>query len=227
CIVGEPTNMKIIDAHKGCYEYTTYFKGLAGHSSAPHKGVSAVEYASRYVSKLIELREKLREREPKDSIFDPPYSTLSIGGIFGGIAHNVIADKCHINWETRPVIKEDGVFLSQEIDKFANEVLLPEMKKVFADASIEKKIIGEIVGFDREDKSDACEFISSLTGDNSRQVVSFGTEAGLYQEIGISTVVCGPGSIEQAHKIDEFIVLDELKKCINLLDGIKNNSIAN
>jgi len=227
CIVGEPTNMKIIDAHKGCYEYTTYFKGLAGHSSAPHKGVSAVEYASRYVNKLIELREKLREREPKDSIFDPPHSTLSIGGVFGGIAHNVIADKCHVNWETRPVVKEDGIFLNQEIDKYANEVLLPDMKKVFPNASIEKNIIGEIVGFDREDKSDACEFISSLTGDNSRQVVSFGTEAGLFQEIGISTVVCGPGSIEQAHKIDEFIVLDELKKCLDLLDGIKNNSIPN
>ena len=227
CIVGEPTNMKIIDAHKGCYEYTTYFKGLAGHSSAPHKGVSAVEYASRYVNKLIELREKLKEREPKDSIFDPPHSTLSIGGVFGGIAHNVIADKCHVNWETRPVVKEDGVFLNQEIDKYANEVLLPDMKKIFPNASIEKNIIGEIIGFDREDKSDACEFISSLTGDNSRQVVSFGTEAGLYQEIGISTVVCGPGSIEQAHKIDEFIVLDELKKCINLLDGIKNNSTLN
>ncbi|MDC6482908.1 acetylornithine deacetylase [Candidatus Pelagibacter sp.] len=227
CIIGEPTNMKIIDAHKGCYEYTTYFKGLAGHSSAPHKGVSAVEYASRYVNKLIELREKLKERTPKDSIFDPPHSTLSIGGVFGGIAHNVIADKCHVNWETRPVVKEDGIFLNQEIDKYANEVLLPDMKKVFLNASIEKDIIGEIVGFDREDKSDACEFISSLTGDNSRQVVSFGTEAGLFQEIGISTVVCGPGSIEQAHKIDEFIVLDELKKCLDLLDGIKNNSIPN
>ena len=227
CIIGEPTNMKIIDAHKGCYEYTTYFKGLAGHSSAPHKGVSAVEYASRYVNKLIELREKLKERTPKDSIFDPPHSTLSIGGVFGGIAHNVIADKCHVNWETRPVVKEDGIFLNQEIDKYANEVLLPDMKKVFPNASIEKDIIGEIVGFDREDKSDACEFISSLTGDNSRQVVSFGTEAGLFQEIGISTVVCGPGSIEQAHKIDEFIVLDELKKCLDLLDGIKNNSIPN
>ena len=227
CIIGEPTNMKIIDAHKGCYEYTTYFKGLAGHSSAPHKGVSAVEYASRYVNKLIELREKLREIAPKDSIFDPPHSTLSIGGVFGGIAHNVIADKCHVNWETRPVVKEDGVFLNQEIDKYANEVLLPEMKKVFQNASIEKDIIGEIVGFDREDKSDACELISSLTGDNSRQVVSFGTEAGLFQEIGISTVVCGPGSIEQAHKIDEFIVLDELKKCLNLLDGINKRSIPN
>ena len=227
CIIGEPTNMKIIDAHKGCYEYTTYFKGLAGHSSAPHKGVSAVEYATRYVNKLIELRKKLKERAPKDSIFDPPHSTLSIGGVFGGIAHNVIADKCHVNWETRPVVKEDGVFLNQEIDRYANEILLPEMKKVFTNASIEKDIIGEIVGFDRVNKSDACELISSLTGDNSRQVVSFGTEAGLFQEIGISTVVCGPGSIEQAHKIDEYIVLDELKKCLNLLDGIKTKSVSN
>ncbi len=227
CIIGEPTNMKIIDAHKGCYEYTTYFKGLAGHSSAPHKGVSAVEYASRYVNKLIELRDKLKDRAPKDSIFNPPYSTLSIGGIFGGIAHNVIADKCHVNWETRPVVKEDGVFLNREIDKFAKEVLLPDMKKIFPNASIEKDIIGEIVGFDRVDKSEACELISNLTGDNSRQVVSFGTEAGLFQEIGISTVVCGPGSIDQAHKIDEYIVLDELKKCLNLLNGIKNNSVSN
>ena len=101
------------------------------------------------------------------------------------------------------------------------------MKKIFPNASIEKDIIGEIVGFDRLDKSDACELISSLTGDNSRQVVSFGTEAGLFQEIGISTVVCGPGSIDQAHKIDEFIVLDELKKCLNLLDGIKAESVSN
>ena len=227
CIIGEPTNMKIIDAHKGCYEYTTYFKGLAGHSSAPHKGVSATEYASRYVGKLIELRKKLKERTPKDSIFDPPHSTLSIGGIFGGIAHNVIADKCHVNWETRPVVKEDAIFLNAELDKYANEVLLPDMKKKFPHSAITKKIIGEVTGFDRDKKSNACELVSSLTGDNTREVVSFGTEAGLFQEIGISTVVCGPGSIEQAHKIDEFIILDELKKCLNLLEGIKNNSVVN
>ena len=227
CIIGEPTNMKIIDAHKGCYEYTTYFEGLAGHSSAPHKGVSAVEYAARYVNKLIELRQKLIDRAPKDSIFDPPYSTLQIGGVFGGIAHNVIADKCHVNWETRPVVKEDGVFLNSELDKYANEVLLPEMRKIYPNSSIKKKIIGEIIGFDRDTKSDACELVSSLTGDNSREVVSFGTEAGLFQEIGISTVVCGPGSIEQAHKVDEYIVLDELKKCLNLLEGIKKSSTVN
>ena len=224
CIIGEPTNMKIIDAHKGCYEYTTYFEGLAGHSSEPHKGVSAVEYAAKYVNKLFELRQKLKEREPKDSIFDPPYSTLQVGGIFGGIAHNVIADKCYINWETRPVIKEDGIFLNSEIDKYANEILLPEMKKVFPNSSINKKIIGEVISFDREKDSKACEFVSNITGDNSREVVSFGTEAGLFQEIGISTVVCGPGSIQQAHKIDEFIELNEIKKCLKFLEGVKNKS---
>ena len=227
CIVGEPTNMKIIDAHKGCYEYTTYFEGLAGHSSQPDKGVSAVEYAARYVNKLIELRQKLKDRAPKNSIFDPPHSTLQIGGIFGGIAHNVIADKCFVNWETRPVVKEDGVFLNTELDKYTNEVLLPEMKKVFPNSSIKKEIIGEIIGFDRVRNSEACEFVSSITGDNSREVVSFGTEAGLFQEIGISTAVCGPGSIEQAHKVDEFIKLEEINKCLEFLDGVKNQSSSN
>ena len=227
CIVGEPTKMKIIDAHKGCYEYTTYFEGLAGHSSMPHKGVSAVEFASKYANKLVELREELKKRAPKDSIFDPPFSTLQVGGIFGGIAHNVIADKCRVEWETRPVVKEDGIYLNQQIDKYANEVLLPEMKKVFPNSKITKEIIGEVTGFDRVDNSEACELVSSLTGDNSREVVSFGTEAGLFQEIGISTVVCGPGSIEQAHKVDEFIELNELKKCLKFLEGIKKNSTLN
>ena len=224
CIVGEPTNMKIIDAHKGCYEYTTYFEGLAGHGSAPDKGVNAVEYAVRFVEKLLELREILKSRAPKDSIFDPPYTTLQIGGMSGGIARNVIADKCQVDWELRPVVKEDGEFVNSEMDKFVNEKLLPEMKKIYPKSSIKKEIIGEIIGFNREKKSESSELISNITGDNSRNVVSFGTEAGLFQQIGISTVVCGPGSIEQAHKVDEFIKLDELKKCLKLLEGIKNKS---
>tara|TARA_Y100000992_G_scaffold286356_1_gene238152 strand:+ start:1317 stop:2498 length:1182 start_codon:yes stop_codon:yes gene_type:complete len=226
CIVGEPTKMKIIDSHKGCYEYTTYFEGLAGHSSKPNDGVNAAEFASRYVGKLMKLRKELKNRQPKNSIFDPAYSTLSVGGIFGGIAHNVIADKCHVNWETRPVNKEDGIFLNHEIDKYANK-LLTEMKKKFSGSSIRKEIIGEIIGFDRVTNSKACEFVSSITGDNEREVVSFGTEAGLFQEIGISTVVCGPGSIEQAHKIDEFIEISEIKKCLFFLDGVKNRSKIN
>ena len=226
CIVGEPTKMKIIDSHKACYEYTTFFEGLAGHSSKPDEGVNAAEYASRYVNKLMSLRNDLKNREPDNSIFTPPYSTLSIGGIFGGIAHNVIADKCHVNWETRPVNKQDGIFLNNEIDNYANE-LLTEMKKKYPSASIRKKIIGEIIGFDRIQDSKACEFVSSNTGDNKREVGSFGTEPGLFQEIGISTVVCGPGSIEQAHTIDEFIELNEIKKCLSFLEGVKERSVIN
>ena len=174
----------------------------------------------------MSLRNDLKNREPENSIFTPPYSTLSIGGIFGGIAHNVIADKCHVNWETRPVNKQDGIFLNNEIDNYANE-LLTEMKKKYPSASIRKKIIGEIIGFDRIQDSKACEFVSSITGDNKREVVSFGTEAGLFQEIGISTVVCGPGSIEQAHTIDEFIELNEIKKCLSFLEGVKERSVIN
>tara|TARA_B100001996_G_scaffold373219_1_gene350457 strand:+ start:29 stop:1219 length:1191 start_codon:yes stop_codon:yes gene_type:complete len=227
CIVGEPTNMKIIDAHKGCYEYTTHFEGLAGHGSAPDKGVNAVEYGAKFINKLLELRKTLKSKAPKDSVFEPPYTTLQIGGISGGIARNVIADKCRVDWELRPVIKEDGVFVNLEIDKFINEELLPEMKKIYPKSSIKKEIIGEIIGFEREQKSDACDLISNITGDNSRDVVSFGTEAGLFQEIGISTVVCGPGSIEQAHKVDEYIKLNELTKCLELLEGINKKSITN
>jgi acetylornithine deacetylase len=219
--------MKIIDAHKGCYEYTTYFEGLAGHGSAPEKGVNAVEYATRYISKLMDLREILKSKVPKNSVFDPPYTTIGIGGISGGIARNVIADKCRVDWEMRPVIKEDGEFVHNELNEFVNKELLPEMKKIFPKSSIKKEIIGEIIGFNKVSKSEACEFISNLTGDNSREVVSFGTEAGLFQEIGISTVVCGPGSIEQAHKVDEFITLDQIKKCLILLDDIGKNSRKN
>ena len=219
--------MKIVDAHKGCYEYTTYFEGLAGHGSKPDKGVNAVEFASRYINKLMELRETLKKNAPDNCIFDPPYTTLQIGGISGGIARNVIADKCRVDWELRPVVKKDGEFVNNKMDEFANKILLPEMQKIFPNSSIKKEIIGEIIGFDRVKNSEACEFVSSITGDNSREVVSFGTEAGLFQEIGISTAVCGPGSIEQAHKVDEFIKLEEINKCLEFLDGVKNQSTSN
>ena len=221
CIVGEPTSMKAIQAHKGCSEYSTYFTGLAGHGSAPDKGVNAVEYASRYINKLMELREELKKRVPKNSVFTPPYSTIQIGGIKGGLARNVIADQCTVDWEMRPVIPEDGKFVTENIEAYAKNVLLPEMRKVYPKANIKKEIIGEIMGFTKEEKSDAVNLVCNLTGDNSRDVVSFGTEAGLFQELGISTVVCGPGSIEQAHKIDEYVSFDQLKLCLKMLIDLK------
>ena len=225
CIVGEPTSMKAIQAHKGCYEYSTHFTGLAGHGSAPDKGVSAVEYAVRFINKLMELREELKKRVPKNSVFTPPYSTLQIGRIKGGLARNVIADQCVVDWELRPVVPEDGKFVNESMETYIKDVLLPEMKKVYPKANIEKEIIGEIVGFAKEEKSDAVNLACNLTGDNSQDVVSFGTEAGLFQEIGISTVVCGPGSIEQAHKIDEHVSFEQLKLCLKMLINLKEKII--
>ncbi len=217
CIVGEPTNMKAVQAHKGCYEYSTHFTGLAGHGSAPDKGVNAVEYATRFINKLLELREELKKREPKNSVFVPPYTTLGVGRIRGGLARNVIADQCVVDWELRPVVPEDGVYVNKIIDAYVKETLLPKMRKVYPKADIKKEIIGEIIGFNKEEDSQAINLVCNLTGDNSREVVSFGTEAGLFQEIGISTVVCGPGSVEQAHTIDEFVSYEQLKKCLALL----------
>ena len=225
CIVGEPTSMKAIQAHKGCYEYSTHFTGLAGHGSAPDKGVSAVEYAVRFINKLMDLREELKKRVPKNSVFTPPYSTLQIGRIKGGLARNVIADLCVVDWELRPVVPEDGKFVNESMETYVKDVLLPEMKKVYPKANIEKEIIGEIVGFAKEEKSDAVNLACNLTGDNSQDVVSFGTEAGLFQEIGISTVVCGPGSIEQAHKIDEHVSFEQLKLCLKMLINLKEKII--
>ena len=224
CIIGEPTSMKAIQAHKGCYEYSTHFTGLAGHGSAPDKGVNAVEYATKFISKLMDIREELKKRKPKNSIFNPPYTTLQIGRIKGGLARNVIADQCTVDWELRPVVFEDGVFVNKIMDDYVKNTLLPEMKKIYPKSNIKKEIIGEVVGFDKEEKSQAVNLICNLTGNNSKDVVSFGTEAGLFQELGISTVVCGPGSIEQAHTIDEYVSHEQLKECLKLL--IKINDFA-
>ena len=222
CITGEPTSMKAIQAHKGCYEYSTHFTGLAGHGSAPDKGVNAVEYASRFINKLMELRNDLEKRVPKNSVFTPPYSTLQIGRIKGGLARNVIADQCTVDWELRPVVFEDGVFVNKVMDEYVKNILLPEMKKIYPKSNIKKEIIGEVAGFNKEEESEAVKMVCNLTGNNSRDVVSFGTEAGLFQEIGISTVVCGPGSIEQAHKIDEYVSFDQLKLCLEMLIDLKD-----
>ena len=221
CIIGEPTDMKAVEAHKGCYEYSTHFSGLAGHGSNPDKGVNAIEYANLFISELMRLREELKKREPKNSIFIPPYSTLQIGRIKGGLARNVIADQCSVDWELRPVVPEDGEFVNKNIDTYVKNNLLPKMKKVYPKANIQKEIIGEIIGFTKEEKSDAVNLICNLTGDNSRETVAFGTEAGLFQEIGISTVVCGPGSIKQAHTIDEYVSFDQLKLCLKMLIDLK------
>ena len=124
-------------------------------------------------------------------------------------------------WEVRPISKEDENFVTNSIDKFTNDTLLPKLKRDNPKGDIKKEIIGEVVGFDKEDRSEAIDLVCNLTGDNSLGTMSFGTEAGLYQNSEISTVICGPGSIEQAHTVDEYISYDQLKKCLKMLVNLQ------
>ena len=221
CIIGEPTNMKVINAHKGYNEYTTHFTGLSGHASNPESGVSAIEYAIQYSNKLLELRDELKKRNSKKTIFSPSYSTLQIGKISGGLGANVIADQCSLEWEVRPINKEDGEFISNNIDAYAKDILIPKIKKNNPKGDIKKEVVGEVVGFNKEESSEAANLVCNLTGDNEKNSMSFGTEAGLFQNSGISTVICGPGSIKQAHTVDEYITFDQLKKCLTMLISLK------
>ncbi|MEC7259116.1 MAG: acetylornithine deacetylase [Pseudomonadota bacterium] len=219
-ILGEPTQMRVIEGHKGCCEYTVRFSGLEGHGSAPGKGVNAVEYAVRYVTRLMQLGETLKSRAPLSGRFDPPWTTINIGRLQGGVAHNVIASRAELDWEMRPVQREDSDFVNEAIASYIETELLPAMRAVHPEAEIATDIIGEVCGLDVLDQNAARDLVSDLLGANGTDVVSFGTEGGLFQELGTSVVVCGPGSIEQAHKADEFLAMDQLSACLDMLDGL-------
>ena len=219
-IIGEPTEMRIIEGHKGCCEYTTRFTGLEGHGSQPARGVNAAEYAVRYVTKLMELRSDLMARAPKGSRFEPPYTTVNIGRIAGGVAHNVIVGKAEVDWEFRPVQDSDYTFLHKALDAYTENTLLPAMRAVHPAAAIEVETMGEVAGLMPMEENEARDLCAALTGGNGVDVVAFGTEAGLFQQLGLSAVVCGPGSIEQAHKPNEFIAPDQLQACLAMLEGL-------
>lgn len=219
-IIGEPTSMRIIEGHKGCFEYTTRFQGLEGHGSSPDLGVNAVEYAVRYVTRLLELREDLKTRTPANSRFDPPWTTINIGALHGGSVHNVIAPKAQVDWEMRPVQASDATYVKDAVRAYCDNVLLPAMRRIYPDAYIETEVLGEVGGLLPTDNNEALRIMSELTGANGAGVVPFGTEAGIFQSLGMDVVVCGPGSIDQAHKADEFLAVDQLGQCLTMLEKL-------
>lgn len=219
-VIGEPTSMRIIEGHKGCYEYTTRFSGLAGHGSAPDRGVNAVEYAVRYVHRLLDLKDALRARAPAGSRFEPPWTTINTGSLQGGVAHNVIASHATVDWEMRPVQAADADYVKAELQALCEHSLLPAMRAISPEAEIVTETIGEVEGLAPADRNEAKDIVMELTGAGTSDVVAFGTEAGIFQTLGLSAVVCGPGSIEQAHKPDEFVSLDQLQQCLDMLDRL-------
>lgn len=219
-IVGEPTSMRIIEGHKGCCEYTARFRGLEGHGSAPDRGVNAAEYAARYVSKLLELRDELKSRVPSTSRFVPPWTTINVGRIHGGYAHNVIAAMAEVEWEMRPVQWADGDFVKAEMAYYVDQVLRPAMQAVDPEADIDVECIGEIPGLEPMEANAVRDLVMQLTGANGTDLVAFGTEAGLFQGLGTDVVVCGPGSIEQAHMADEYVSLAQMQSCLQMLEQV-------
>jgi acetylornithine deacetylase len=224
-IIGEPTLMRVIEGHKGCCEYTTRFHGLAGHGSMPDQGVNAAQVAMRYGARLMELAEDLKPRAAPDSPFDPPWTTINIGRIEGGFTPNVIPETCEMDWEFRPVQDSDFRFVKSEIADYADNVLLPQMRRVHPGARIETEVLGEVAGLEPTTVNEARDIVLDLTGGNRAEVVPFGTEAGIFAALGMDVVVCGPGSIAQAHKADEFIALDQLQACLTMLDGLKKRLV--
>ncbi|MFN3208131.1 MAG: acetylornithine deacetylase [Roseovarius sp.] len=225
-IVGEPTMMHVIEGHKGCFEYTTRFSGLAGHGSAPDRGVNAVEYAVRYIARLLDLKEALRARAPADSLFEPPWTTINTGRLAGGVAHNVIPSEAVVDWEMRPVQTSDADFVKDALRSYIETELLPAMRAVDPEADIVTEVIGEVEGLVPTTDNEARTIVAELTGRNSAECVAFGTEAGIFQSLGMSAVICGPGSIEQAHKADEYVALDQLSQCLDMLDRLQDKLVA-
>ncbi|CAN5795999.1 acetylornithine deacetylase [soil metagenome] len=218
-IVGEPTEMGIVTSHKGCYEYTTYLTGIEGHGSVPSLGVNAVQYGALYVSRLLELGALLEKNDPGTSPYDPPHTTISVGTMNGGTARNVIAGECVIQWEMRPVRNADARFVLEDLREF-EEILSAYRRRLSVDAAIVTVSEGAVDGLEDTDQDPAFDLVSSLLGTSERHVAAFGTEAGLYQIAGIPAVVCGPGSIEVAHRPDEHISLDQLESCLEMMKGL-------
>ncbi len=216
-LVGEPTGMRVVGAHKGIRVIRTTIRGRPGHSSAPAHGLNAIEAAARMIAFLSDEAERIRARE-RDDRFDPPYTTINVGRIEGGTAVNIIAEHAVFEWEYRPLPGSDPGAPLAALRRFAEETL-PAMLGERAEAlRVRFEEVSASPALEAGPNADAERLIMDLLGANGSHAVSFTTEAGLFQgTAGIPAVVCGPGEIEQAHQPDEFVSLDQLARCERLL----------
>ncbi len=211
-IVGEPTSMQVVNAHKSAVTFSTEVMGHEAHSSLTDQGVNAIMVAGELLGEINRIREDLTARGDPSHRFSPPYSTVHVGVIEGGTAKNIIPRKCSFQWETRLLPLADPTEVPTRFEKFASS-LEPAMKKIAGDTGINNQQTNIVPGLAPEDNSPAEHLALHLAGANGTHAVSYCTEAGLFQQIGIPAIICGPGSIEQAHKPDEYIAISEMQKC--------------
>ena len=216
-IIGEPTNMAVANAHKGVYVYRTRITGREAHSSASHLGVSANVSAGRIAARLGGMADDRRQGGPADEAFSPPYSTINVGRIEGGTAVNIIPRSARLDWEIRPVPADDPDAMAAEIEDYIQAELLPAMRAQHEEAAIVTETLARVPPLRPLEGSPAEALAISLTGANRATTVSFASEAGQFQEAGVPSVLCGPGSVEQAHQPNEFIALEQIAACETFL----------
>jgi acetylornithine deacetylase len=212
CIVGEPTSMVPAIAHKGVYRYKCCVRGKEAHSSLTPKSVNAIEMAARVIGKVRDMAEDFERSEPRYEGFDVPFSTASVGQFHGGIADNVVPRDAEFRYEFRDLPTADARRMQSDVLAYAASIE-PAMKKVAPDAGFKFETICEIPSFLGAASDPVTLLAQRLAGEDRTTLVAFGTEAGLFKNAGIPTVVCGPGSIEQAHQPDEFVSLEQLARC--------------
>ena len=219
CIIGEPTDMRPVYGHKGKLAMRCHIHGKACHSAYAPDGVNAIEYAAKLITRLGVLGEKLALRQ--DARFDPPYSTVQVGLITGGAALNIVPERCQFDFEIRhlPDVSLDETLTG--LQAYANDELVQAMRAVAAEATIRFQPLSQYPGLLSDPQSAFAGWLAQWAGNDTFSTVAFGTEGGLFDEAGVATLICGPGSMEQGHKPDEFIALSQLDQCLAMLDNLR------
>jgi acetylornithine deacetylase len=219
-LIGEPTGMEVVSGHKGIRAFTTTVEGLDGHSSQPHRAANAVAAAARIATFLDDLATRHREAAA-DPRFDPPHTTVNLATIHGGQAINIVPRRCELTWEYRPVPADDSFAIRDEVDRFAQEQVLPRLTAATGVGSITTRTDAMARALTAEPDGAAERLARELTGDDGPlRTVPFGTDGGHFQAAGLSTVVVGPGRIEQAHTPDEWIEVSQLEACEGFVDRL-------
>ena len=217
CLIGEPTELKPVLGHKGKLAMRCQVKGAPCHSAYAPYGVNAIQYAARMIGRLEEIGEQLAQPEHHDERFDPPFSTVQTGVIKGGRALNIVPAECEFDFEVRALPGFDANQVADQLLTYAEAELLPKMRAVKSDTDIRLQPLSAYPGLATSPDSEAARLLALLSGSMEFGTVAFGTEGGLFDQAGIPTVVCGPGSMDQGHKPDEFVTVEQLRNCDAML----------
>ena len=225
-IIGEPTNMQPVIAHKGKRSYQCCVRGKEAHSALTPQGVNAIEYAARIITYIRHIAERMRDCEPRDYGFDVPFTTLQTGVISGGTAGNIVPRECNFQFEFRYLPGSDPDALEREIKDYAERVILPEMQRTDPATGISFETRAEIPGLNTAEAAQVTQLAQALSRNKSTSKVAYATEGGLFQQAGIPAIICGPGSIEQAHKPDEYVTLAQVALCESFMERLLQQMCA-